>query len=127
MGDIGVLQVTDYRDDWLTIFNEEEGNLRDVDGYSVQNDLRASRKASARVKRRSRKSLGSRAIRSRRELARRCHSQIISMILFTAKEPASAVSRPFARESASSMRSAQIVLDDKQRQLIEPGGVSGEI
>jgi hypothetical protein len=30
MGDIGVLQVIGYSDDWRTIFNEKEGNLRDV-------------------------------------------------------------------------------------------------
>jgi hypothetical protein len=93
--------------------------------YSFQNDLPASLMTSARVKRRSRKSRGSRAIRSPRERARRRHSRMVSMTFFTAKEPTSAVSQPFARDSASSMRSTQ--LDEKQRQLIEPGVVSSEI
>ena len=92
--------------------------------YSFQNDLLASLVASASVRRRSRKSRGSRAIRSRREPARRRHSRTFSMMLFTAKRPASAVNQPVARDSVSSMRTIQILLNDKRRRLIEPDAVS---
>jgi hypothetical protein len=51
---------------------------------------------------------------------------MVAMILLTAKEPVSAGSRPFARAGAPSMRSAQIVLDREQRQLIESEAMSSE-
>jgi hypothetical protein len=52
---------------------------------------------------------------------------MVTMILSTTKEPASAGSRPFVRDDAPSIRSAQIVLDDEQWQLIEPDGMNGKI